>query len=271
MKCFALIASLTLGFLTPTFAANETHRISILEREVSELREKVRRLNEKVINLGGRPISSPSHSSHSSSRSSTNYTIRSGDSLWKIARNNGTSVSKIQSLNPRLNSNRLQIGKSIRIPSSASATSHITQRSSGKASNYTIKSGDTLGAIASRTGMRLSELVRANPEINPDRIRIGQRILIPGAQQPSPPQASSRKPAAPQETSSPTPPRMSVASTISAPSRRPQLIVVSENRRLDEIATFYSTDISIINELNQVSLSPSQMIQKGSQIYVPKH
>lgn len=269
MKRPPLIAFLFIGFLMPAFAANETQRISQLEREVSSLREKLRALNEKVVNLGDRPISTKSSSSHSSG----NYTIRSGDSLWKIARMNGTSVSKIQSLNPGLNPSRLRIGASIRIPRSTSGSTSSRSHSNVQASNYSIKSGDTLGAIASRSGIRLSELVRVNPGINPDRIRIGQRIVVPGRQKSSPTKSASRKPI-PQKNSSPTPTRMAseppLMSTAPEIPKRPQLIVVSENRRLDEIARFYSTNISTINELNQVSLSPSQMIKRGSQIYVPK-
>ncbi|MDB4541680.1 LysM peptidoglycan-binding domain-containing protein [Akkermansiaceae bacterium] len=264
-----IITCLFIGFLSPAFAANETQRISILEREVSLLREKVREINEKVVSFGGLAISTKSSSSHSSAI----YTIRSGDSLWQIARRNGTSVSKIESLNPGLNPSCLRIGASIRIPETTSSTSRSTQQSSGQASNYSIKLGDTLGAIASRSGMRLSELLRVNPGVHPDRIRIGQRIVVPGGLQSFTAKTTSRKPV-PQRTISPTPPRMvpkppRIIAAQEVP-RRPQLIVVSENRRLDEIARFYSTDILTINKLNQVTLSPSQMIQRGSQIYVPK-
>lgn len=47
---------------------------------------------------------------------------------------------------------------------------------------YTVRRGDTLIKIASRFGVTLSAILRANPQIkNPDRIYAGQRINIPTA------------------------------------------------------------------------------------------
>lgn len=44
---------------------------------------------------------------------------------------------------------------------------------------YSIQSGDTLSAIASRFGVSLSDLMNANPGVNPNRLQIGQKIVIP--------------------------------------------------------------------------------------------
>src|SRR5512139_3165801 len=47
---------------------------------------------------------------------------------------------------------------------------------------YTIKSGDSLWKIAKRFGIRLGDLLNANPGISdPNKIRVGQRINIPDA------------------------------------------------------------------------------------------
>ena len=43
---------------------------------------------------------------------------------------------------------------------------------------YTVKSGDTLGAIARRQGKSLNAIIRLNPGIKPDRLRIGQKIRV---------------------------------------------------------------------------------------------
>ncbi|WP_339650026.1 LysM domain-containing protein [uncultured Marinobacter sp.] len=49
-------------------------------------------------------------------------------------------------------------------------------------SEYTVKSGDTLSAIAQRHQTTLSSLLRLNPDIdNPDRIFPGQRLKLPAA------------------------------------------------------------------------------------------
>ena len=44
---------------------------------------------------------------------------------------------------------------------------------------YTVKSGDTLSAIAKRYSTLLSMIIGANPGIEADRIRIGQTIIVP--------------------------------------------------------------------------------------------
>jgi LysM repeat protein len=45
---------------------------------------------------------------------------------------------------------------------------------------YTVRSGDTPSAIAKRFGVKLSELLAANPGLNPNRMRPNQSLNIPG-------------------------------------------------------------------------------------------
>lgn len=53
--------------------------------------------------------------------------------------------------------------------------------SSGK-TNYEVKPGDTLAAIASRYNTSVAELVKANNLSNPDQLKISQRLIIPAAE-----------------------------------------------------------------------------------------
>lgn len=43
---------------------------------------------------------------------------------------------------------------------------------------YTIKAGDTLGAIAEKTGVSVETLQRLNPELDPQALVAGQRIRL---------------------------------------------------------------------------------------------
>jgi LysM repeat protein len=50
---------------------------------------------------------------------------------------------------------------------------------SGNAKNHTIAKGETLGIIAKKYGLTISELARHNGISNPNRVKVGQKINIP--------------------------------------------------------------------------------------------
>ena len=45
---------------------------------------------------------------------------------------------------------------------------------------YVVESGDTLGSIAAQFGVTVDEIISANRIENPDLIRVGQEVIIPG-------------------------------------------------------------------------------------------
>ncbi|MCW5551812.1 MAG: LysM peptidoglycan-binding domain-containing protein [Verrucomicrobiae bacterium] len=49
---------------------------------------------------------------------------------------------------------------------------------------YSVKSGDTLTKIARLHGVSFSDLLKANPGVNPNRLQVKQRIIIPKNKQP---------------------------------------------------------------------------------------
>ncbi len=44
---------------------------------------------------------------------------------------------------------------------------------------YTVESGDTLGAIAKKLGVSLNALQQANPDVNPSKLKVGQKLNVP--------------------------------------------------------------------------------------------
>ena len=50
----------------------------------------------------------------------------------------------------------------------------------GEGKEYVIAHGDMLGSIAKRNGVSLKQLMEANPGVNPKKLKVGQKIQIPG-------------------------------------------------------------------------------------------
>jgi hypothetical protein len=69
-------------------------------------------------------------------------------------------------------------GSSSRSSRGSSKKSSSKSKSSGKGGSYTIKSGDTLGAIARRNGTTVAKLKAANG-LKSDLIRAGKTLKIP--------------------------------------------------------------------------------------------
>lgn len=108
----------------------------------------------------------------STTPSSEYYTVKSGDSLWSIAKKYGISVDELKAAN-NLTSNVLQIGQKLNIPS----MSGITTKPENYI-NYTVKSGDSLYSIASKNDLTVQELKNYN-NLTSNVLQIGQILKIP--------------------------------------------------------------------------------------------
>jgi LysM repeat protein len=124
-------------------------------------------------------------------------TVQWGDTLSGIAKQCGTTVDAIRAANPDLGW-WLFAGQVIYIPDGS--TPNYPPPSGG---TYVVKSGDTLGNIASRSGTSLSKLLAVNPHIyNPSLIYIGQVINLPaGVSVPPLPLPPTKYPSTPSPTS----------------------------------------------------------------------
>lgn len=117
------------------------------------------------------------------------YTVKSGDSPAAIAKKAGVSVNALMKANPGLDPRKLKVGQELNIPGGKSdAKSAAPEKSASKKSeaspssdgSYVVKSGDNPGAIASKNGISTKELLRANPSLDPRKLKVGQKLVIPG-------------------------------------------------------------------------------------------
>ena len=115
--------------------------------------------------------------SSTSNTQQTNYTVVSGDSLFKIAQQFGTTINALKNTN-NLSSDVLQIGQTLTIPG------HNRQNEQeNKTTNYTVQAGDTLSAIAKRFNVSVRSIQSAN-QLSSDLIRVGQNLSVPNGETP---------------------------------------------------------------------------------------
>jgi membrane-bound lytic murein transglycosylase D len=96
------------------------------------------------------------------------YRVRSGDSLWILAKRYGTTTKTIQNLN-HLSSTRLFIGQRLDLPDRNTASS---------AGIYHVRKGDNPAAIARQHNMSLTRLLQLNNLTTYSKIYPGQQLAV---------------------------------------------------------------------------------------------
>ncbi|EER75523.1 LysM peptidoglycan-binding domain-containing protein [Weissella paramesenteroides] len=99
--------------------------------------------------------------------SADSITVKSGDTLYALAAAHHVTVDELVSANKIANANLILTGQKIELPGSSATSAQSTASSAAtkpaaKGTSYTVKSGDTLWAIANANGLTLSELLSAN-------------------------------------------------------------------------------------------------------------
>lgn len=103
---------------------------------------------------------------------SNTYTVKSGDSLWKIASQFGTTPAAIRAAN-NLTSDVLRIGQVLTIPNTTGSP-----ETPSMGNTYTVQNGDSLWKIANKFGTTINALKSANNLTN-DNLQVGQVLTIP--------------------------------------------------------------------------------------------
>ncbi len=101
------------------------------------------------------------------------YTVKSGDTLYKIATLYKTTVAKIAAANNITNVNSIYVGQVLIIPGTTVTPPPATTV------KYTVKSGDTLYKIATAYNTTVAKIAAANNITNVNLISVGQMLTIP--------------------------------------------------------------------------------------------
>ncbi len=133
--------------------------------------KQLNNLTNNALQIGQTLIISESAGTTPTTENYIVYTVKSGDSLWKIANEYETTVSDIVDLN-NLENNNLQVGQQLKIP-----TNTVTVPQSDF---YIVQSGDSLWKIANQLGVSVNDIIEAN-NLASTVLQVGQQLKIPGS------------------------------------------------------------------------------------------
>lgn len=182
-----------------------------------------------------------SHSAHAAST----YTVKSGDSLWKLSQTYHVSINELKNIN-HLTSDTIKIGEQLTIPA--------TSLNNTRAISYTVKTGDSLWTIGQKYNLSIKQLQSAN-QLQSSIIQPGQHLVIPLISSLS--NASAATFASKPMTQSTTP----------QPSTNSNQYVVKSGDTLWGIAMANGTPISLIKSTNHLSTST---IAVGQRLTIPQ-
>lgn len=231
--------------------------------------------------------------------SGNKYVVTPGDTFSQIASRHKISQAALQQANPGVNPNLIVIGSSLSIPAAAAApplpqaqaavqtTAPSSQHAlAGSPGRHTVRTGDTLSSIAASHGISLAALQNANKLVDPNRLNIGQVLVLPAGAAPRPDPTTKHEPTlvATQPAPKPSPPSIptqlapppSTPSTATAPVMSPMpqpnprgvlQYRVDSSDTLESIARTFTTTPDLIRELN--GMSAGVKISANDEIYVP--
>jgi murein DD-endopeptidase MepM/ murein hydrolase activator NlpD len=146
-------------------------RIGTIQSQHESILEDVRPVTSLVLeeSESSAAMVPPREISAVSSPRLVTYTVQKGDTLSLIGERFNTSVDSIVSINKLQSPNNIQVGTNLTIIENASGTIRR------------VASGDTLWDIARVYGVSVEAIVSANNIEDPKDIKIGQLLIIPGA------------------------------------------------------------------------------------------
>jgi len=170
----------TVSAPAPTVASNDT--IAPLTPKAPEVAPTVA------------PVLTPAPTPVESSIETEVYIVKKGDTLSKIASKNKMTVAQIKSVN-NLKNDSIRIGQKLILNKSANPTIATTAKAQpaatpkakadANATTYTVKGGDTLGAISKKYGVSVDTLLKNNGMSDPRKLRVGQVLYIKANDAPS--------------------------------------------------------------------------------------
>lgn len=189
------------------------------------------------------------------------HLVRSGDTLLGLAKRYGVPAGSIAEHNGIGTKQVIRIGQTLEIPngSGASKDSKASEPSPKPARVHEVTKGESLGSVAKKWGITVTELCRANGLSNQAGIKIGQKLTIPEGETSS--SSASTPKAAPQAASkSPTPAKQ--------PKAAPKVHTVKSGETLSGIAHRYHVSTRALCQTN--GISEKKPLRVGQKLTIPE-
>jgi LysM repeat protein len=129
------------------------------------------------------------------------HRITAGETLYSLSKKYNVSVDELKKTNPET-AQGLQVGQILKVQTALPASPAATATTLESAKTHTVAAGETLYSIATRYGVSVDALKKANPGLS-NSISVGQALNLPGKAGTT--TAAPAKPAVPATTTAPTP------------------------------------------------------------------
>jgi LysM repeat protein len=116
----------------------------------------------------------------------TTHIVQRGENLFRIALRYGVTVNALAAANGLSSTSIIYVGQRLIIPTGGSSDSPLPTPTSVPTSSpssgvHIVQRGENLFRIALRYGLTTQALAAANGIANPNRVYVGQRLVIPGS------------------------------------------------------------------------------------------
>ncbi|MEA2217549.1 MAG: hypothetical protein QOJ35_175 [Solirubrobacteraceae bacterium] len=102
------------------------------------------------------------------------WTVHSGDTYSRIAARTGLSVDELETFNPQIDPTTILPGQRIKLRLHAPKP---RPKSLGP-TFWTVRTGQSYGSIAAKTGKPIGRLIALNPRLKPTALRPGDRVRL---------------------------------------------------------------------------------------------
>lgn len=102
------------------------------------------------------------------------WTVRRGDTYVRIAQETGLTVDELETFNPRTDPSSIQPGQRLKLRKNVPQP---RPKPLGP-KHVTVRTGDSFGSIAAKTGKNMLRLQRLNPKLKPTELQPGDRVRL---------------------------------------------------------------------------------------------